>query len=111
MGKQKPSRRHSLERRRHRRRKQRQAIELNLEPSDQPAVAPFVCRARVLATTPARLASVAKSFGLTRSRLTGRILDWFARQPQPIQAAVAGQLPYGRDVDFRSLLLRRLLRP
>ena len=111
MGKPNPSRRHALERRRHRRRKQSQAIELNLDPSRQPAVSTFVCRTRVMPTTQARLASVARSLGLTRSRLTGRILDWFTRQPQPIQAAVAGQLPQSRDVDFRSLLLRRLLRP
>jgi hypothetical protein len=55
-----------------------------------------------------RSAAAADSFGMTQIATTSRLVEWFARQPEAVQAAVLGQYPPEIEADVARLILGRM---
>ncbi len=54
------------------------------------------------------LNALTDKLGMTQVALTSRVLEWFARQPDLIQAAVLGHYPEEIQADVARLVMKRM---
>jgi hypothetical protein len=67
-----------------------------------------VFRIQLTADAKKRLLSLSDTLGITQIHLTSRLMEWFASQPDTIQAAVLGLYPDVIRQDVATLLLERM---
>jgi hypothetical protein len=100
---------HFAERRRLRRQgKMPDPATFPLQRAPRPLI-PWNVRIAILPKAAARLAAVGKSLKLTRPRLVGGIVGWFASQSKVFQAAVLSYDSKPRSSRFSAVLLKQLL--
>jgi hypothetical protein len=68
-------------------------------------------RTLVLPATVSRLAAVGKAFKLSRAKLVGTVLEWFAVQPKLIQGVVLSAAGRERLAISSERILQQLLAP
>jgi hypothetical protein len=105
----KSSLRHFSDRRRLRRREHLMGTNIKEKIPAKDRRVPVSARISVLPKTVARLSVAGKSFKMSRARLVAAILDWFAVQPELIQAAVVNRPIHPHRADFSGMVLQRLL--
>lgn len=54
---------------------------------------------------------VAERLGRTQVATTARLIEWFAGQPEGVQAGILGQYPQAIEADVARLLLARMTPP
>ena len=67
----------------------------------------FITRIELTTPTRTKLIDVTHSNGMTQVAVLSRIVQWFAAQPETIQAAVLGRYPVDITPDIAKLLLER----
>lgn len=55
-----------------------------------------------------RLTEVCTTRGMTQVAVASRLVEWFTKQPETIQAAVLGQYPSEIEADVIKLILKEL---
>jgi hypothetical protein len=68
----------------------------------------FITRIELTTPTRIKLIDVTHSNGMTQVAVLSRIVQWFAAQPETIQAAVLGRYPVDIAPDIAKLLLERM---
>jgi hypothetical protein len=68
----------------------------------------FITRIELTVPTRAKLTDVSHSNGMTQVAVLSRIVQWFAKQPETIQAAILGRYPVEIEPDIAKLLLERM---
>jgi len=67
-----------------------------------------VFRIQLTAEAKKRLLDISDQLGITQIAITSRIVEWFANQPDLIQAAILGLYPDLIKQDVATLILNRL---
>ena len=67
-----------------------------------------VFRIQLSADAKKRLLAISDKLGITQIHVTSRLTEWFATQPDLIQAAILGLYPDGIKEDVAALILRRM---
>jgi hypothetical protein len=68
----------------------------------------FITRIELTVPTRTKLTDVSHSNGMTQVAVLSRIVNWFAAQPETIQAAILGRYPVEIEPDVAKLLLERM---
>ena len=68
----------------------------------------FITRIELTVPTRTKLTDVSHSNGMTQVAVLSRIVQWFAAQPETIQAAILGRYPVEIEPDVAKLLLERM---
>jgi len=68
----------------------------------------FITRIELTLPTRTKLTDVSHSNGMTQVAVLSRIVQWFAAQPETIQAAVLGRYPAEIAPDVARLILERM---
>lgn len=68
----------------------------------------YVVRLEVTKSAKERISLLSESSGMTQVALTSRLVEWFAHQPEIIQAAVLGKFPTEYQEDVAKLILKRM---
>jgi len=55
--------------------------------------------------------SIARQNGMTQVAVTSRLFEWFAAQPELVQAAVLGHYPHAIEAEIAQLVLKRMAAP
>lgn len=55
-----------------------------------------------------KLSEVCSNRGMTQVAVASRLVEWFTRQPETIQAAVLGQYPSEIEADVIRLILQQI---
>ena len=69
----------------------------------------FITRIELTVPTRTKLTDVSHSNGMTQVAVLSRIVQWFAQQPETIQAAILGRYPAEIEPDVAKLLLQRMM--
>ena len=67
-----------------------------------------IMRIELSPTAKKQLADTCKKRGMTQVAVASRLVEWFTRQPETIQAAVLGQYPKEIEPDVVRLILERV---
>jgi hypothetical protein len=70
----------------------------------------FITRIELTPATRSRLTEISLSNGMTQVALLSRIVNWFADQPDVIQAGVLGRYPAELQPDIAKLILDRMVK-
>ena len=68
----------------------------------------FITRIELTVPTRTKLTDVSHSNGMTQVAVLSRLVQWFAAQPDTIQAAILGRYPTEIEQDVAKLLLQRM---
>jgi hypothetical protein len=68
----------------------------------------IIMRIEVEPESKIRLDEFCDRTGMTKVAAVSRLIDWFAKQPDTVQAIVQGLFPSLIEVDVASLILKRL---
>jgi hypothetical protein len=69
----------------------------------------FITRIELTVPTRTKLTDVSQSNGMTQVAVLSRIVQWFAQQPETIQAAILGRYPAEIEPDVARLVLERMV--
>lgn len=75
--------------------------------ASEPATSRIIVRIELTPQAKAAYGAVAERYGRTQISTTARLIEWFAAQPQGVQAAILGQYPAEIEADVARLLLDR----
>ena len=68
----------------------------------------IVVRLELSKEAKSRLNEISKRTGMTQVSVSSRLFEWFAKQPEMLQATVLGQYPKEIEGDVAEMLLKRL---
>ncbi len=68
----------------------------------------FITRIELTVPTRSKLTDVSHSNGMTQVAVLSRLVQWFAAQPDTIQAAILGRYPVEIEVDVAKLILQKM---
>jgi hypothetical protein len=68
----------------------------------------FIIRIELTQSAKGKLAEISDYNGMTQVSVASRLMEWFAAQPELIQAAVLGRYPKEIQVDIAKLILQRM---
>jgi hypothetical protein len=68
----------------------------------------FVIRIELTQSAKTKLTDLSDHNGMTQVSIMSRLVEWFAAQPELIQAAVLGRYPKEIEQDVAKLILRRM---
>jgi len=54
---------------------------------------------------------ISRRNGMTQVAVTSRLVEWFATQPDLVQAAILGHYPHAIQAEIAQLILKRLSKP
>ena len=54
------------------------------------------------------VSELSKKRGMTQVAVSSRLVEWFARQPESVQAAILGQYPAEIEADVAKIVLQQL---
>jgi len=69
----------------------------------------IVVRLELTPNAKERLNEISHRSGMTQLAVSSRLMEWFAGQPEVIQAAVLGRYPEEIESDVAKLILKRML--
>ena len=69
----------------------------------------FITRIELTPPTRQKLTEVSRSNGMTQVAVLSRIVNWFAEQPEIIQAGVLSRYPAELQPDIAKLILDRMM--
>jgi hypothetical protein len=67
-----------------------------------------IVRIELTPSAKAGVLGIAKHNGMTQVAVTSRLLGWFARQDELIQAAILGHYPHAIQSEVAELIIKRL---
>ena len=68
----------------------------------------FIIRIELTQSAKGKLNEISDHNGMTQVSVMSRMVEWFASQPELIQAAVLGRYPREIEDDVAKLILRRM---
>ena len=68
----------------------------------------IVLRVEITAQAKQRLSDLTQRNGMTQVAVTSRLIEWFANQPDTIQAAILGRYPKEIEPEIARLILNRM---
>jgi hypothetical protein len=68
----------------------------------------FITRIELTVPTRTKLTDVSHSNGMTQVAVLSRLVQWFAAQPDTIQAAILGRYPAEVEQDIAKLILQKM---
>lgn len=68
----------------------------------------FIMRIELSAASKKKLATLSDRHGMTQVAMMSRLVEWFASQPEEIQAAVVGRYPDKIAPDVARMLLKKM---
>jgi hypothetical protein len=68
----------------------------------------FIIRIELTQSAKGKLNEISDHNGMTQVSVMSRMVEWFAAQPEIIQAAVLGRYPREIEEDVAKLILRRM---
>ncbi len=68
----------------------------------------FITRIELTPATRSKLSDVSHSNGMTQVAVLSRLVQWFAAEPDTIQAAVLGRYPVEIMPDVAKMILNRI---
>jgi hypothetical protein len=68
----------------------------------------IILRVEITPQAKQRLAQITEANGMTQVAVTSRLVEWFAGQPDLIQAAILGRYPKEIEPDIAKLILSKM---
>ena len=68
----------------------------------------FIMRIELTAAAKKTLTLLSERNGMTQVSVISHIVQWFAEQPEPVQAAILGRYPAELEMDIARLILSRM---
>jgi hypothetical protein len=68
----------------------------------------FIMRIELSGPAKQKLSNLSDRHGMTQVAMMSRLVEWFANQAEPIQAATVGRFPTDVEADVAKLLLKRI---
>lgn len=68
----------------------------------------YVVRLEVTKQAKDKISQLSDTSGMTQVALTSRLVEWFATQPEIIQAAVLGKFPPEIQEDVAKMILKKM---
>jgi hypothetical protein len=68
----------------------------------------IILRIELTSSAKTRLEEVKEKSGMTQVAISSRVIEWFADQPDMIQAAILGQYPVELQSEIAKMILKRM---